>query len=161
MTRTFLASIRCYKTLQRANKQLSHESHTMCCAVFSGVKWNVFDVPKLKCHHQCSLQHNVWMCACMAHGIDGVSRYWQCRALLLHGAKFCMHSIFAYLMDLSGWNHQQPMSVGQWTAVRALIFENVEICAEDDAANAAVVCNYNPYFSIASLTHSQLLWLLF
>lgn len=48
------------------------------------------------------------------------------------------------------------MSVWRWTVKRALIFENVEICAEDDVANAAVVCNYNPYFIIWSVyTHTH------
>lgn len=38
-----------------------------------------------------------------------------------------------------------------------MIFENVEICAEDDVANAAVVCNYNPYFIIGNVyTHTRI-----
>lgn len=51
----------------------------------------------------------------------------------------------AYLMDLFVESHQQQVSVWQWTAERAMIFESVEICAVDDAASA-VLCNYNPYF---------------
>ena len=43
-----------------------------------------------------------------------------------------------------------------------MIFENVEICAEDDVANAAVVCNYNPYFIIGSVhTHTLVKFILF
>ena len=55
------------------------------------------------------------------------------------------HISFTYRAGQFVWNHRQRVLVWRWAAKRAMIFENVEICAGDDVANA-LVCNYNPYF---------------
>lgn len=68
-----------------------------------------------------------------------------CNHAECHAEIYFKHISFTYRAGQFVWNHRQRVLVWRWAAKRAMIFENVEICAGDDVANA-LVCNYNPYF---------------